>query len=72
MGPLEAHREEKMKSYECEPAPTHAAAVVLFILVAIGIWAVCGHFFYNQAKVVSSPYQNIHAAQVITHFAHQT
>ena len=60
-----------MKSYACEPASVRATAVVLFILIAIGIWAACGHFFYNQIKSVSSPYSNIHTTQVITHLPHQ-
>ena len=60
-----------MKSYACEPASVRATAVVLFILIAIGIWAACGHFFYNQIKTVSSPYAHIHTTQVITQFAHQ-
>lgn len=60
-----------MKRYACEPASLRAAAVLLFILIAIGIWAACGHFFYSQIRSASSPYAHIHATQVITSFAHQ-
>jgi len=58
-----------MKSYACEPASLRATAVVLFILIAIGIWAASGYFFYNQIRTVSSPYANIHPTQVIMQYS---